>query len=469
MRYSIVAVALAIILIPFHTAQAQQRVFFTPPLVTAPVMPHPPTIDGLVKPEEWAGAGAMSGLILLGGQSEPKTQTEIWVGYDDEQLYIGAIMHDPEPDKIKSEATVRDGLVCEDDCLQLFFDPSDTGDKYIHLAINPAGTRYDALDHDSTVDYRWEVKTATVESGWSAELTLPFEGAIAPSPGAVWGFAAGRFVPHMDEKSCSTRILRDFHEFESLGKLMFMPQSASMKMATMGVRSLGENTAVLAVKNNSAATFTGKANVRLIAPTSYGDYYGAEKISITPGKTETVRVPYRIAQDGANLVQFSLTDAEGRTISRTPPYPVMLPPVGMALGDLETALAGALRVWSVLDESAFKQESGEQLTELLEQWWTLNDRYRTQRRGMTTDELAQLEAELLSVTADAHQFREQLDAHIQTHTAGLQIHAIPVLADPDTTPGASRPFTLARLHAARNSRAAMQLVMAPFSRRPRAE
>jgi hypothetical protein len=88
---------------------------------------------------------------------------------------------------------------------------------------------------------------------------------------------------------------------------------------------------------------------------------------------------------------------------------------------------------------------------------------------MTTDELAQLEAELLSVTADAHQFREQLDAHIQTRTAGMQIHAIPVLADPDTIPEASRPFTLARLHAARNSRTAMQLVMAPFSRRPRAE
>jgi hypothetical protein len=468
MRYSILSVVTLAVIASFHPADAEQRIFFTPPLVTAPVLTTTPTIDGLVDAEEWTGAGTISPFISLGGQSDVSAQTEIWVGYDNRQLYIGAIMHDPQPDKIKADATVRDGAVCEDDCLQLFFDPADNGDTYIHLAINSAGVRYDALMQDETVDYRWEAKTATTGSGWSAELILPFEGEIAPSPGSVWGFAVARFVPHLDELSASSRMITGFHEPDNFGKLVFLPQAASMKMATLGSRSLGDNTAVLVVSNFSEKTFAGKVNVRVTAPSSYGDYYGVEKINVEQGRTNTVRVPYKIAQDGANIVQFSLTDAEGKTVSRTAPYPLALPPVGVALRELETALAAALRVWSVLDDSDYKQEAGDKIAELLGQWRSLSGKYQTQRRRMTTDELSELETELMDVTADVKQLREQLDAHIQTSLTDLEAYPVSALADIDLSPSGYRPFSLARLDAARNSQTAMQLVISPFPGRPRA-
>lgn len=467
MRYSIVAVMAVMATVLCRGSWAEVRVFYTPPVVSAPMMARAPVIDGLVEPNEWAGAGVMSRFISLGGEAEPVAQTELWVGYDNRHLYVGAIMHDPHPENIRAEATDRDGPVYEDDSLDLFFDPANTGDTYIHFAMNSKGVRYDALGRDATVDYRWEVKTATLESGWSAELVLPFEGEIAPSPGSIWGFGAARFVPHLNERSCSSRMISDFHEPQHFGQLMFMAESTNMKLATLGARSLGNNTAVLIMTNLGHERFTGKANVRVIAQTKHGDYYGAEKLDIQPGKTDIVRVPYKIGQDGTNLVQFSLTDAEGQTLNRTCPYPVDLPPVGLRLAELEKTLAAGLRVWSVLDDSEYKEEARTELEALLDQWRLLNDNYQRNRKRMTLSELAALGDDLADLTAKAEQFRQQIDAYIQGRAVGLMIQPASALADPNLSRGAHRPFALARVDAARNSQTALQLVIAPFPTQPR--
>jgi len=354
--------------------------------------------------------------------------------------------------------------VYHDDCLELFFDPAHQGEMYIHFIVNSLGTRYDALNDDEAVDYRWEVRAAMLESGWSVEMALPFEGDMPPSPGSVWGFVAARYVPHLGERSCSSRLLKSFHEAESFGRIIFAQTPAAMKLASLGDSRLGDNTAAVAVTNLANEAITAKINWRVMARTKYGNAYGAEKISVEPGKTDIVLVPYKISQDGLNTVQFSLTDAQGETVSRTPPYPLALPATGAELAELEKALTAALRVWSVLDDSDYKTQAGQELDALTQQWWQVAEQYRKNRKTMGSTELMVLQTKIADLTARAELLKTELNAHMQTQAkAGFSVHPASALAEIDLS-GGSREFALAYIEAARNSRAGLQMVIAPFLR-----
>ncbi len=469
MRYSLMTIAALLLVAGAGSfGYADALAFYTPPAVSAPLMSKAPNIDGLLEPGEWTDAGAMSRFISLGGRSEPAAQTEMWVGYDAHSLYIGAVLHDPEAAAIKAEATERDGAVYADDCLELFFDPANQGQKYIHFIVNSLGTRYDALEREAAVDYRWEAHAAMLEAGWSVEMALPFEGDIPPSPGTVWGFVAARNVPHLGEKSCSSRLLKSFHEPESFGKIIFAQTPAVMKLASLGEGRLGDNTAVVTVTNLGSEAITAKINWRVMAPTKYGNAYGAKKVTLQPDTSDIVEVPYKLSQDGLNTVQFSLTDAQGETVSRTPPYPLALPATGAELTELEKALTAAVRVWSALETSPYKTQAGQELDALLEQWRQVANQYRQGRKTMSRSELMMLQTEIAELTGRAVLLKTELEAHAQTQAqAGLAIYPAAALAEIDLS-GGSRGFAPAYLEAARNSRAGLQLVIAPFLSRPTA-
>ncbi len=464
MRYGLVVIAALLFTVGITTCgYADALAFYTPPIVSAPLVSKAPNMDGLLEPNEWAAAGTMSRFISLGGRSEPVGQTEMWVGYDAHNLYVGAILHDPEPSAIKAEVTERDGPVYQDDCLELFFDPANTGESYIHFIVNPAGVRYDAFVQSADVDYRWEVHAAMLESGWSVEMALPFEGDIPPSTGSIWRFLAARYVPHLNERSCSSRLLAGFHEPENFGQIIFAQAPAVMKLASLGNCVLGDNSAVTVVTNLGSEVFTGKVNVRVMAPTKYGNDYGAEKVTLEPGKRALVRVAYKLSQGGLNTVQFSLTDARGASISRTVPYPIELPTTDAELVELEKSLAAALRVWSALDDSAYKVQAGEQIDAVIERWMEVSKRYREGRKTMTSGQLTDLQSEISELTSWAELIKLKLESYMQTHAdAGLVIEPASALARVDLATGADRQFAVAYTEAARNSRTALQMVVSPF-------
>ena len=46
--------------------------FYTPPVVSAPLVATPPTIDGQIEPGEWSEAAVLSDFIVVGGAERPK-------------------------------------------------------------------------------------------------------------------------------------------------------------------------------------------------------------------------------------------------------------------------------------------------------------------------------------------------------------------------------------------------------------
>lgn len=435
--------------------------FYTPPAVSAPLMQVSPTVDGMIEPGEWDKAGPLNRFVGLGGRSMPTAQTEMWVGYDQHNLYIGAKLHDPDPSQIKTDAQQRDGAVAQDDCLEMFFDPTNEGTQFIHFIVSAAGVRYDALGQDASVDYRWDAQAARLESGWSVEMRLPFEGDIPPSPGAVWGFAGARWCPHLAERSSTTRMTAALPQPSEFGAVIFARGPATMKIATLGGTSLGNTSAAAVVSNFGAQPFKGKVNVRVLAPHKRDNYYGAVKVAVEPGQSSIVTVPYLLRQDGLSVLQLSLTDAKGETVGRTAPYPIELPATGDELARLESTLNAALRVWVMLEDSEYKTNAGAQLDALLGEWRRLADTYRQRRTSMTYDELAKLGNDIAAVTARAQLVKMELDAHIQTQAdADMPIRVGSALSDADPVDGA----TAATLHAPVNGGDALQLVVSPFPR-----
>ena len=251
--------------------------------------------------------------------------------------------------------------------------------------------------------------SAQMNQGWSAEMVLPFESQIAPSPGSTWGFAAARFVPHMDERSCSSRMLTDFHEPENFGTLVFGGRPCRVTIDDLGARWLGQNNAFISVRplyqlpvaQESESPQTTKLNVRVIGRDKRGHFFDSVKHTLAPGPQQA-SVPYLIKQDGFGTVTFSLTDHEGLVRWRSGPYPVEVPPVSAALAETEQKLGAALVKWAKMADGNQKQHIQGMLEEMLMAWRSLNDRYQ-QREQMKRAELEHLllETQLISGRTEA--------------------------------------------------------------------
>lgn len=171
-----------IIIITFF-AQAQTEVFdpedYRNREVIAIRLENPLNIDGILD-EALYSTEANGSLIqfqpnngVLGSED-----TEFWVGYDNNALYIGAMMHDSSPDSIVARMNRRDGGTSSD----FFFVAIDSYyDKRsgFWFGINPVGSIMDGTtsndsNNDDAWDGIWQGQSKIIDSGWVTEIRIPF-------------------------------------------------------------------------------------------------------------------------------------------------------------------------------------------------------------------------------------------------------------------------------------------------------
>lgn len=374
--------------------------FYTPPVISAPLVDSAPMIDGKIDPEEWNGAAVFSDFILVGGGQRPTLPTTVYVAYDDSAVYLAAQLFDPNPALLRAEAAERDSEVCADDTLELFIDTAGGRRSYAHLAVNPVGTQYDALNQDVKEDFRWEVAATIDEIGWVVELALPFAGNIAPKPGDTWILNVVRNATAVGEQSSWARVEEGFAEPENFGTLIFGERPFKVVLDDVGALWLGENAAWLSVQPlaklegaepEEAPERVVKLNVRVMSRDKRGHFFDSVKETLGPEGAQ-MAVPYTVKQDGLSTVTFSLTDHEGVVRWRSAPYPVPVPPVSVALLQTETILGGALVNWAQLPAGPQKQALDRELNSLLKAWEHGHKRYQM-RQQMTRGELAGLLAQ----------------------------------------------------------------------------
>ena len=139
-------------------------------------------IDGVVDEAAWADAEVATGFI----QSRPDTgepvseRTEVRFLYDDEKLYIGAVMYDRHPELLIAQRMEQDFLSPDEDVFGFALDTFLDRSNAYYIFVNPNGALRDAQAYDNsrTSNAEWEgvmeVDATIHDQGWSAEIAIPF-------------------------------------------------------------------------------------------------------------------------------------------------------------------------------------------------------------------------------------------------------------------------------------------------------
>lgn len=139
-------------------------------------------LDGVLDDEAWAAAEPITGFIQsMPDAGAPATEpTVVRILYDEEYLYIGALMLDSNPQGIIRQYLNQDFETHDDDVFALTLDTfRDRRNSFMFL-INPNGAVKDGqtFDNSRTINLAWEgvihIETTIHEEGWTAEVAIPF-------------------------------------------------------------------------------------------------------------------------------------------------------------------------------------------------------------------------------------------------------------------------------------------------------
>jgi hypothetical protein len=130
--------------------------------------------------------------------------TEVYLGYDDEHLYIVFLAFDQEPDKVRARMVRRED-VFGDDTVEVILDTFADQRRGYAFLTNPYGIQWDALWtegqwFDESFDTIWNSEGRLTEQGYMVRMAIPFKSLRFPNtPQQKWGLLFLRNVPRMNE------------------------------------------------------------------------------------------------------------------------------------------------------------------------------------------------------------------------------------------------------------------------------
>lgn len=164
-------------------------------------------IDGVLDENIWQNANPGSDFI----QTEPIPgnasvfQTQVYFLYDDNAIYIGARMADPEPKKILKELSIRDQTGNADN-FAVFLDPFNSGLHGFLFLVTASGVQLESVvtNHEEDTNWNavWESAVSQDSAGWYAEFRIPYSSIRFPSaPIQTWNVQFGREIRRIRESS----------------------------------------------------------------------------------------------------------------------------------------------------------------------------------------------------------------------------------------------------------------------------
>jgi hypothetical protein len=134
------------------------------------------------------------------GDNTPAPQrTEVIVLYTDKYLYFGFRCHDTRPAEIRSNVCDRDKIF-QDDHVAVLLDTYCDSQRGYGLAVNPHGIQGDMITtingDDMNFDMVWLSAASLNDSGWSAEIAIPFKSLRYPDEDEqTWQIHLTRICP----------------------------------------------------------------------------------------------------------------------------------------------------------------------------------------------------------------------------------------------------------------------------------
>jgi hypothetical protein len=140
------------------------------------------TIDGNLEETIWSKAEIATDFISFrpdNGNPIPNSKkTEVKIVYDNNAIYIGAILLDEEPDKIMREFANRDNFGSAD-FFGVFINGFNDGQQDFRFFVTASNGQLDRQatdndDDDFSWDAIWDSKAVITDKGWSVEMKIPY-------------------------------------------------------------------------------------------------------------------------------------------------------------------------------------------------------------------------------------------------------------------------------------------------------
>ncbi|MQA89051.1 MAG: hypothetical protein GEU90_02270 [Gemmatimonas sp.] len=182
------------------------------PLIRAHPITTPIEVDGELGEDVWAEAVPATGFT----QREPvegapvSEPTEVRILYDEEALYIGALLRDSALPSTRLGR--RDADFDDSDLFVVELDSYHDHRTGFGFSVNPSGVRGDRVlsgggggfgdDQDESWDPVWTVETTVDEDGWVAEMRIPFSQLrFGSAEVQTWGIQLERVIARTQEEA----------------------------------------------------------------------------------------------------------------------------------------------------------------------------------------------------------------------------------------------------------------------------
>lgn len=217
-------------------------------------------VDGRLDEPEWDRAVTLAGFT----QYEPaegipaSQETRVRVFYGPDAVYFGVTAYDTDPARIRASLTERDEGVTEDDWIRITLDTfNDSRQAYVFY-VNPRGVQADGLwvegaqqrfgpPIDFNPDFLWESEARVGESGWEAELRIPYASLrFRETAEQTWGLNVVRQVQRTDYSSSWAPLTANAaNPLELSGRLVGLEGLESRRLVELNPVATGKRTGEL--------------------------------------------------------------------------------------------------------------------------------------------------------------------------------------------------------------------------------
>ncbi len=138
-------------------------------------------VDGKITEEAWESAPIATDFIMYepdnGKPISDSQKTDVKILYDNTAIYVLAILHDDEPNKISKELTNRDVAGISDQFMVSINGYND-GQQDFRFYVSAAGVQMDCLAIEDSEDFTWDAiwnsEVTLTDFGWIVEMKIPY-------------------------------------------------------------------------------------------------------------------------------------------------------------------------------------------------------------------------------------------------------------------------------------------------------
>jgi len=331
-----IAVVALLLSVPPRIAPQSPTVALPLPRMAVPAASHPPTIDGVMEPGEWARATACTGFITAFTGKLARIQSTAWLTYDSRYLYV-AFHNFRGPDLKFISARARrsdDDSIVYDPANEIWFSPPGSPQATYQTMFNVFPAVFDSKMIPS-VGYtskswsgKWEVAARQDADSWTVEARAPISafGVDHLVDGTVWGALFTTDVLGEADKFRAWAPGGAFADIPRHGQIDFTGDGPAFQLLSVDSifagRPLIDAAVVGAVRSQTTVRVAARFGRSVGA--SQGDIVVSRDVVARPASAETLQLSADLMQAGlrSGFCEITATTVQGVLYHQIFPFTV---------------------------------------------------------------------------------------------------------------------------------------------------